>query len=146
MKTNGSFKTLLDQVGEVEVPALIIDHFAVHHMLQVENRVYFANTFDERGYVNGSKKIENVYAIQHPKILNISHVPSGKLIYCPKFRDCKIAERTWLKQLREFIAAIKLMANWEDSQPVLKDGRFHELKAALPQGNLDKRLEAIAHE
>jgi hypothetical protein len=135
MKFNGTFKAIVKDVGEVKVPAWIMGNFAIHHAIGVECSVNFENIDGDAR--NGTRKIETKYGYEVTSVLNVSHIHSGMLVYCPKFKTGLPKKGVWLKELKAFARAIELLADWgtkdldlsaEAQEAVLT------LRSILPQG------------
>jgi len=135
MRTNGNLKTIVEGVGEVEVPAWIIGSFAIHHAIGVGCSVNFENIdCDAR---NGTRKIETKYWYEVTSVLNVSHIHTGLLIYCPKFKTGLPKKGTWLKELKAFARAIELLADWDTKDLDLStevQKAVLILRSNLPQG------------
>ena len=139
MKFNGTFKPIVKGVGEVEVSAWIIGNFAIHHQIGVECSVNFEVIDGDAR--NGTKKIETKYWYEITSVLNVSHIHSGLLIYCPKFKNGLPKKGTWLKELKAFARAIELLADWDTKDLDLSteaQKAVLTLRSNLPQGAIKK--------
>jgi hypothetical protein len=130
METNGTFRALCrskddeDEVLAIDVDALIVGNFAVHEMVEV---------------LSAWSEDEPLWAGKG--ILNLSHVPSGMLVYFPERYSGlnRIDRDEWLRQIMDFAAAIEPLADWSDEMPYISERSrivFNKLREQLPHGRV----------
>jgi len=137
MKTNGTFTTTIAKMGEVRIPAFLLGHFAIHHFIELTDDSYYEYAAPGNPCLE-MQKVERWAIALNGYYLNLSHVPSGALIYCPKFKNVKDINKTkWLKDLKQFCTAIAPLGDWSQAKPILNNLElFLQLREALPQGKL----------